>query len=60
MNMGTLPEKWAGTALDDVLPIEWLAWAPLLVLTVVLGLYPRLVFGMTDGPVGAIARLLGA
>ena len=60
VNMGTLPEKWAGTALDDVLPIEWLAWAPLLVLTVVLGLYPRLVFGMTDGPVGAIARLLGA
>jgi NADH-quinone oxidoreductase subunit M len=41
----------------DVHRIELLAWAPLVALTIVVGLYPRLVLDLTDGPVRA---LLGA
>jgi NADH-quinone oxidoreductase subunit M len=41
----------------DVRPVELLAWVPLAVLTVAVGLYPRLVLGLTDAPVRA---LLGA
>ncbi len=33
---------------------EWLAWAPLVLLAVVLGLAPGLVLAMTDGPVDAL------
>ncbi|MFM8998522.1 MAG: NuoM family protein [Actinomycetota bacterium] len=60
VNMGTVPDRWTDAAFDDVLPIEWAAWAPLLVGIVVLGLYPRIVFAVTDGPVEALVRLLGA
>ncbi len=56
VNMGVLPDRWRDTTLRDTLAIEWLAWVPLLVLIVVLGLYPRLVFGMTDE---AVATLIG-
>ncbi len=34
----------------DVHRVELLAWVPLVVLTVLVGLYPRLVLGLTDGP----------
>ena len=33
---------------------------PLLLLTLVLGLYPRLVFGVTDEAVGGLMKLLGS
>lgn len=35
------------TPLADVTTTEWLAWGPLVVLTVVLGVYPRLVLGVS-------------
>ena len=38
---------------------EWLAWAPMLVLIVVLGFVPNLVFDMTDGAVTAVAQVFG-
>jgi NADH-quinone oxidoreductase subunit M len=60
VNMGTVPERWQDRAFKDVLPIEWLAWTPLLILTLVLGLYPRLVFGVTEDGVAVLTRLLGS
>jgi NADH-quinone oxidoreductase subunit M len=59
VNMGTLPERWSETALPDVLAVEWVSWVPLLVATLALGLYPRLIFGMTDGAVQGLMRLFG-
>ena len=41
----------------DVHRVELLAWAPLVLLTIAVGLYPRLVLGLTTEPVRA---LLGA
>jgi NADH:ubiquinone oxidoreductase subunit 4 (subunit M) len=40
--------------------VEWLAWLPLLLGIVVLGLFPRLVFGMSDEAVSAIPHIFGA
>jgi NADH-quinone oxidoreductase subunit M len=43
--------EWAGHHFHDVLPEEWLAWAPMLLAIVVLGLFPALMFNITDGAV---------
>jgi NADH-quinone oxidoreductase subunit M len=59
VNMGTLPDRWREAGLRDVLAVEWVSWLPLLALILVLGLYPRLVFGVTDEAVGGLMRLLG-
>jgi NADH-quinone oxidoreductase subunit M len=59
VNMGTLPERWSESALPDVLAVEWVSWAPLLVATLALGLYPRLIFGMTDQAVRGLMSLFG-
>jgi NADH:ubiquinone oxidoreductase subunit 4 (subunit M) len=39
--------------------IEWVAWTPLLVLVLALGVYPRLVFGVQDAAVTALLRSMG-
>jgi NADH-quinone oxidoreductase subunit M len=60
VNMGTLPDKWNETTFRDILVVEWVAWVPLLIGIVVLGLFPRLVFGVTDDAVSALLHLVGA
>ena len=59
VNMGTLPDKWKDSPFPDVVSVEWISWVPLLVSIVVLGLFPRLLFGVTDGAVNVLARLFG-
>jgi NADH-quinone oxidoreductase subunit M len=54
VNMGALPDTWKDAGFKDVLTVEWLSWVPLLLLVVVLGLAPRLIFGVTDGPVNLL------
>ncbi|GIU84375.1 MAG: NADH-quinone oxidoreductase subunit M [Acidimicrobiales bacterium] len=39
--------------LEDVRPLEWVAWLPLLVLILAIGLYPRIVFGVSNDAVSA-------
>jgi NADH-quinone oxidoreductase subunit M len=39
---------------------EWVAWTPLLLLIVALGVYPNLVFGITDEAVGAATAAFGS
>jgi NADH-quinone oxidoreductase subunit M len=57
VNMGAVPERFAdGHGIFDVARLEWAAWAPLLLLIAIAGLYPRLVLAVTDG---AVERLLG-
>jgi NADH-quinone oxidoreductase subunit M len=58
VNLGRVPERFAdGHGIFDVRPLEWYAWAPLLVLILVAGLYPKLILAVTDG---AVRTLLGA
>jgi NADH-quinone oxidoreductase subunit M len=59
VNMGTVPEKWAEETFPDVVATEWVSWVPLLIFVVALGVFPRLVFGVSDGAVQSLMHLFG-
>jgi NADH-quinone oxidoreductase subunit M len=59
VNLGTMPDRWKEHTLADTLTVEWIAWLPLLIGIVALGLFPRLVFGVTDEAVRALMSVLG-
>jgi len=42
--------------IHDVGTAEWIAWTPLILLTVALGVYPQIIFGVTDR---AVTRIFG-
>ena len=54
VTMGTAPERWTEHRLPDISPLEWGAWSPLLVLIIVLGFLPFLIFALTTPDVNAI------
>ena len=57
VNMGSVPERFAdGRGVFDVVAFEWWAWAPLIALIAVAGIYPKIILAVTDG---AVERLLG-
>jgi NADH-quinone oxidoreductase subunit M len=58
VNMGTLPERWREHAIPDVVTVEWVSWVPLLALILALGLFPKLVFGMTNEAVDGLLKLI--
>ena len=45
--------------IKDVTPIEWVAWTPMLVLILVLGVFPNLLFRVFDPAVNALIDHLG-
>jgi NADH-quinone oxidoreductase subunit M len=49
--MGKVKPEFESAHIHDVHVSEWIAWVPLLALIVALGLYPQLLFKMTDLPV---------
>jgi NADH-quinone oxidoreductase subunit M len=55
--MGKVPDEWEHAHIHDVHTPEWLAWTPLLIGIVVLGLVPGLVFDVTDDAVQGVARV---
>ena len=57
--MGKIPEEWESKHIHDVHMPEWIAWTPLLVAIVVLGVFPALLFDVTDGAVQGVAKVLG-
>ncbi|MCA1839839.1 MAG: NuoM family protein [Actinomycetota bacterium] len=57
VNLGKVPAKWQDKAFSDVQPLELMAWTPLLILILVLGVYPRLMFDVTNHSVIALTRL---
>jgi NADH-quinone oxidoreductase subunit M len=59
VNMGVLPDRWKEERLQDVAAIEWVSWVPLLVGIFLLGVFPRLVFGVTNEAVAGLTHLLG-
>ncbi len=48
-----------GDDIKDVTPIEWIAWTPLLVMILVLGVYPNLLFRVFDPAVAQLVDHLG-
>ena len=60
VNLGKPPEKFADkSGIHDVQGLEWYAWAPLLVLILVAGMFPKIVLDVTDGAVQTVAAALG-
>jgi NADH-quinone oxidoreductase subunit M len=55
--MGKVPDEWEHAHIHDVHKPEWLAWMPLLIGIIVLGLVPGLVFDVTDDAVQAMAQV---
>ena len=58
VNLGTVSDRWRDKSLVDVNAIEYISWAPLLVGILVLGVFPRIVLGVTNEAVGALTGLL--
>ncbi|MDQ3756560.1 MAG: NADH-quinone oxidoreductase subunit M [Actinomycetota bacterium] len=56
---GTPKEEFAESHIHDVHAPEWIAWAPLLALIVALGVYPHMLFRVTDGAVQVVTAALG-
>jgi NADH-quinone oxidoreductase subunit M len=57
---GTPKEEFADERVPDLHWPEWVAWTPILLLIVALGVYPNLVFGITDEAVGAATAAFGS
>ena len=61
VNLGRVPEKFAGGhGIHDVVPLEWIAWAPLLLLILVAGIWPKVMLGVTDAAVQQLVSVFGA
>ena len=50
--------EFADAHIHDVSPIEWIAWTPILLFIVVLGVYPDIIFSLTDPGATHIANLV--
>ncbi len=59
-SFGTTSEEFEDVAISDVGIFEWIAWAPLLALILVLGVYPNIVFKITDPAVSALGQTFAA
>ncbi len=60
VNLGEPSAKWEGHEMHDADRFELAAWAPLLVATVAIGIYPRIITGSTnDAVVALVARAFG-
>jgi NADH-quinone oxidoreductase subunit M len=59
VNLGVVPERWRNERFSDVVGVELGAWAPLLVLIVAFGVYPKFVFGITDVAVKGMLSGMG-
>ncbi|HEX9824188.1 MAG TPA: NADH-quinone oxidoreductase subunit M [Actinomycetota bacterium] len=59
VNLGTVPERWQEKPFVDVTALEYTSWAPLLAGILLLGIYPRLILGVTNEAVGSLIGLFG-
>jgi NADH-quinone oxidoreductase subunit M len=56
---GTATAEFERAHIRDIHIPEWVAWVPILLLIVALGIYPNLVFHMTNGAVTNVAKVFG-
>ncbi len=59
VNMGEMPERWQAKGFNDILAVEWVSWLPLLTMILILGLFPKIIFGVTEHGVQALSSLFG-
>jgi NADH-quinone oxidoreductase subunit M len=56
---GTPTEEFADEPIADIQTAEYVAWVPLLVLILALGVYPAIIFGVTDDAVQVAVKAFG-
>jgi NADH-quinone oxidoreductase subunit M len=56
---GTPKPEFANAHIHDVTVYEWISWTPILLLIVALGVYPNLLFRVTDGAVTELTTSIG-
>jgi len=56
---GKVKPEFEGAHIHDVHVLEWIAWTPLMIMIVVLGFYPDLLFSITDGAVSNVTKAFG-
>ena len=57
VNLGEPSEEWAGKELHDVDRFELTAWVPLIVLIVVIGFFPKVIFTATTDSITALVDM---
>jgi NADH-quinone oxidoreductase subunit M len=57
-SFGVPTEEFEDDDIADVQVPEWIAWVPMLVLILVIGIYPNLVFRVTDDQLTSVAQML--
>lgn len=58
VNLGRIPQRWEGKQFADVEPLEMIAWAPLLVLILILGVVPSLLLDLTGPSVSGLIEAI--
>jgi len=56
VTFGLVADRWRDQPLRDVLATDLLAWVPLTVLAVAIGVWPRLILGVSDAAVRGLLR----
>jgi NADH-quinone oxidoreductase subunit M len=51
VDFGIVPDRWRDGTIADALPAELVAWVPLTALALAVGVWPRLVLGVSDAAV---------
>jgi NADH-quinone oxidoreductase subunit M len=60
VNFGEPAAEWVDQRFHDVDMSEWIAWAPLVVGTLLIGIFPKIVFGATnDAVIGLVEKAFG-
>ncbi len=60
VNFGEPSAEWLDHDLHDIDKFEWMAWAPLVVMTIAIGIYPKIVLGATnDAVANLVAKAFG-
>ncbi len=57
--MGNVPTEWEDKHIHDVHGPEWIAWTPMLVLILAIGVFPALIFEVTDPSVQLLSSVFG-
>ena len=56
VNLGEPKEEWEGHSFHDVDGFELAAWVPLIIATVAIGIYPKIIFGATTDAVVSLVQ----
>ncbi len=59
VGLGKPLAKWDNEPMSDVMTIEWIAWTPLLIIILVMGVFPRIIFGVQQGAVETLVGFFG-